>query len=68
MEHIFWKDGNFEAVGGCFVRNDLKQFFQTLKEKGLNPVALKVDDESFNLEIILEKNEAYNTHFKTKTT
>lgn len=59
MEHTFFKDGEYEAVGGIFIRNDLKKFFQNLKNKGLNPVGLKVDDESFNLEIIVERNQAY---------
>lgn len=59
MEHLFFKDGEYEAVGGFFVRNTLKEFFNTLKKEGLNPVGLKVDDESFNLEVIVEKNQAY---------
>jgi len=64
MEHIYFKDGQFEAVGGFFVRNDLKNFFQSLKAKGLNPVGLKVDDESFNLEVIVEKNQAYIDNYE----
>lgn len=59
MEHTFFKDGEYEAIGGFYIRNNLKLFFQKLKETGLNPVGIKVDDESFNLEIIVEKNEAY---------
>lgn len=61
MEHIFWKDGQYEATGGIFVRNNLKEFFQTLKTKGMNPVGLKIDDESFNLEVIVEKNQDSST-------
>lgn len=59
MEYLFFKDGEYEAVGGIFVRNDIKTFFNTLKDKGLNPVGIKIDDESFNLEVIVEKNQAY---------
>lgn len=64
MEHLFFKDGDYEAVGGIFVRNNIKEFFNTLKAKGLNPVGLKVDDESFNLEVIVEKNQAYIDNYE----
>lgn len=53
-EILFWKDGDYTAKGGYFVRNDLKTFFQTLKEKGLEPVGIKVDMDSFNLEVIVK--------------
>lgn len=70
MEHTFWKDVDYdyEGVGGIFVRNDLKNFFSTLQEKGLNPVGIKVDSESFNMEIIVEKNEAYNLIYESPET
>ena len=52
-ENIFWVD-NFEgkAQGGFFVRNNLCEFFETLRKAGHEPVGLKVD-ESFNLEVIV---------------
>jgi hypothetical protein len=58
MEHIFFKDGEYEAVGGFFIRNNLKEFFKILTDKGLNPIGLRID-ESLNLEVIVERNEAY---------
>jgi ABC-type Fe3+-citrate transport system substrate-binding protein len=58
MEHIFWKDGDFEARGGIFVRSELRNFFDKLKESGLNPVGIKIDD-TLNLEVIVERNQAY---------
>lgn len=59
MEHTFWKDGDYAAMGGIFVRSELKKFFKTLTEKGLNPVGIKIDEDSFNLEVIVERNQAY---------
>jgi hypothetical protein len=67
MEHLFFKDGEYEAIGGIYIRNDLKKFFQTLIEKGLNPVGIKVDDESFNLEVIVERNKAYKELYEKNT-
>tara|TARA_R110000868_G_scaffold15894_3_gene72014 strand:- start:207 stop:407 length:201 start_codon:yes stop_codon:yes gene_type:complete len=54
----FWKDGDYVAKGGIFVRNDLKVFFNTLIEKGYEPVGIVVDLESFNMEIIAKVDEA----------
>lgn len=53
-EILFWKDGDYTAKGGYFVRNDLKTFLQTLKDSGLEPVGIKVDMNSFNLEVIVK--------------
>jgi hypothetical protein len=53
---IFWKDGDFEAEGGCFVRNPLFEFFRALKKAGREPVGIIVHDD-WNLEIILKKEE-----------
>lgn len=66
MEHTFFKDGEYEAVGGFFIRSNIKEFFKALKEKGLVPVGLKVDDESFNLEVLVEKNQAFIDNFEKK--
>lgn len=56
---VFWLDGfNGEAVGGFFIRNTLKDFVETLEEKGLNPVGIKYDG-TLNLELIVEKNKVY---------
>ena len=51
---IFWKDGDYEAQGGFFIRNNLKEFFQTLFDSGHETVGIKVDMESFNLEVIVK--------------
>jgi hypothetical protein len=59
MKMIFWKDGDYEGVGGIYIRNDLKDFFKTLTDKGLNPMGIEVDSESMNMQIIVENNEAY---------
>lgn len=56
-EMIFWKDGDYNGQGGFFVRNDLKVFFNTLIEKGFEPVGIKIDLESFNLEVIVKAKE-----------
>lgn len=61
MEQIFWKDGNYEAVGGIYIRNDLFKFFEKLEEKGIKPVGIKIDG-TWNIEIIVENNDAYKEH------
>jgi len=53
-EMIFWKDGDYDAVGGFFVRNNLKEFINKLIEAGHEPVGIKIDLESFNLEVIVK--------------
>lgn len=61
MEKIFWVDGDFEAVGGIYLRNDLFKFFEKLEEKGIKPVGIKIDG-TWNIEILVQNNEAYKTH------
>ena len=51
----FWKDGDYNARGGYFIRNNLKEFFGKLIDSGLEPVGLIVDLESFNLEVIVKE-------------
>jgi len=53
-EMIFWKDGDYDAVGGFFVRSELKTFINKLIEAGHEPVGIKIDLESFNLEVIVK--------------
>jgi len=53
-EMIFWKDGDYTSRGGFFVRNDLKVFIARLIEEGYEPVGIKVDLESLNLEVIVK--------------
>ena len=53
-ELTFWKDGDYEAVGGYYIRNDLKTFLQQLIDAGHEPVGIKVDMESLNLEVIVK--------------
>jgi len=50
---FLWKDGDYDAQGGFFVRNDLKVFINKLIEAGHKPVGIKVDLESFNLEVLV---------------
>ena len=38
--------------GGCFVRNDLKNIWNKLRESGKEPVGILLDLNSFNLEIL----------------
>ena len=51
----FWKDGDYNARGGYFIRNNLKEFFGKLIDSGLEPGGLIVDLESFNLEVIVKE-------------
>ena len=58
-DKMFWLDDfDGEAVGGFFIRNTLKDFMKKLEETGLNPIGIKYDG-TFNLEVIVEKNQAY---------
>lgn len=50
-----WKDGNYTAKGGYFVRSEIKTFFNKLIDNGLEPVGIIVDLESFNLEVIVKE-------------
>lgn len=52
-----WKDGEYGAKGGYFIRNNLKDFFQTLIDNGLEPVGIQVDMESYTLEVIVKHDE-----------
>lgn len=53
----FWKDGEYAARGGYFVRNNLKEFMQMIIDSGKEPVGVIVDLESFNLEVIVKAEE-----------
>ena len=56
-KQIFWLDGwEGRAKGGYYIRNNLKEFFSKLKEKGMKPVGIAYDG-SYNLEIIVEGKE-----------
>jgi hypothetical protein len=50
----FWKDGEYTARGGYFIRNNLKEFFGKLIDNNLEPVGIIVDLDSFNMEIIVK--------------
>jgi hypothetical protein len=54
-EITFWTDGDYIAKGGIYVRNNLKDFIKQLIESGLEPVGIKVDLDSYNLEIIVKE-------------
>ena len=53
QEIYFFKDGDYDAQGGFFVRSDLKVFINKLIEAGHKPVGIKVDLDSFNLEVLV---------------
>jgi hypothetical protein len=53
-ELLFWVDGDYEAQGGYFIRNDLKKFFEKLIATGKEPVGIKIDMKSLNLEVIVK--------------
>lgn len=54
---IFWLDGDYSATGGYFVRSELKDFINLLISKGEEPVGIKIDLESFDLEVIVKNKE-----------
>lgn len=61
MELIFWKDGDYTAKGGFYIRNNLKEFLNILIEAGHEPVGIKVDLDSFNLEVIVKTDDTTGT-------
>ena len=61
MEIMFWKDGDYTAKGGFYVRNNLKEFLNTLIEACHEPVGIKVDLDSFNLEVIVKTDDTTGT-------
>jgi len=52
-EMVFWKNGDYDAEGGYFVRSELKTFINKLIEAGHDPVGIKIDLESFNVEVFV---------------
>jgi hypothetical protein len=53
-ELMFWKDGDYNAKGGFFIRSELKTFIKKLIDAGHEPVGIKIDLDSFNLEVIVK--------------
>jgi len=52
-ELYFFKDGDYDAVGGYYIRSEIKTFINKLIEAGHEPVGIKVDLESFNVEVLV---------------
>ena len=50
---FLWKDGDYDAKGGFFIRSELKTFINKLIEAGHEPVGIKIDLESFNIEVFV---------------
>ena len=56
MSKTFWlSDYNGITKGGYYIRNDLFKFFKKLKNEGIKPVGIRVDDD-WNLEIFVDAN------------
>lgn len=51
----FWVDGEYNARGGYYIRNNLKDFFKKLIDVGLEPVGVIVDMESYNVEVVVKQ-------------
>ena len=55
-EILLWNDSfKGEAIGGFFVRNELKTFINRLKAEGHIIAGIKIDTKSFNLEVLVDK-------------
>ena len=57
MEITFWKDGDYIARGGFYFRSNLKEQMQMMINSGREPVGIKVDLDSFNIEIIVKADD-----------
>ena len=53
-EMLFWKDGDYVAKGGFFIRNNLKEFIKQLIDAGYEPVGINIDLNSYNLEVMVK--------------
>lgn len=53
-EISLWKDGDYVAQGGFFIRNNLKEFVKTLIDSGYEPVGIRIDIDSYNLEVMVK--------------
>jgi hypothetical protein len=53
-EMIFWKDGDYDAQGGFYIKSEIKTFINKLIEAGHKPVGIKINLESFNVEVFVE--------------
>ena len=53
-EITLWKDGDYVAKGGYFIRNNLKDFIKVLLESGHEPVGIRIDMDSYNLEVMVK--------------
>ena len=53
-ELTFWKDGDYDAKGGFYIKSDLKVFINKLIEAGHKPVGIKIDLESSLVELFVE--------------
>lgn len=53
-EITLWKDGDYVAKGGFFIRNNLKDFIKVLIDSGHEPVGIKIDSDSYNLEVMVK--------------
>ncbi len=51
----FWKDGSYNAKGGYFIKNNLKEFFGKLIDSGLEPVGIIVYLEDSLIEVIVKE-------------
>jgi hypothetical protein len=52
-EIYFFKNGDYDVEGGFFVRSEIKEFINKLIEAGHDPVGIKVDLESHNVEVLV---------------
>lgn len=53
-EITLWKDGDYVAKGGFFIRNNLKEFIKVLIDTGYEPVGIRIDTDSYNLEVMVK--------------
>ena len=53
-ELTFWKDGDYDAKGGFYIKSEIKTFINKLIEAGHKPVGIKIDLESFLVEVFVE--------------
>ena len=49
-----WKDGDYVAKGGFFIRNNIKEFIKILIDSGYEPVGIRIDIDSYNLVVMVK--------------
>lgn len=52
MVRVFWLDGEDQGQGGVYLRSELPPFLARMRARGMEPVAIRIEDDDLNMEIL----------------